>query len=73
MSNRKQEQIDSLMECVHVEVSIECSNDGCNSSETDYYGDDYISAQEFYKKGWRVDKDGNAVCPKCLTKNKKKK
>jgi hypothetical protein len=71
MSKSKDKHIDGLMECVMVEVSVQCGS--CSEVTADNVGDDFDLAHELYHQGWRVNELDEAVCPKCRKKNKSKK
>lgn len=60
-----QEAVRYLSELVVMESWIECEH--CNEVSS-CMGDEYEAAEEFYNQGWRVDKDGYAIGPKCARK-----
>lgn len=69
MKKKDREEVQLLlMDSIMEECSIQCNN--CD--EDDLAGSDIEEASEyFYDEGWRVDKDGYALCPKCNKKKKK--
>lgn len=66
---KREDVVEQLEGNCEVEVSIGCDTKGCKERETIWGHDDpNLACEEFYTMGWRVDKDGFAICPKCVRK-----
>lgn len=53
---------DQLFEEIEVVSTITCSN--CRTHDI-YPGDEFLTAEQFFKKGWRATISRNVYCPKC--------
>jgi hypothetical protein len=65
----KDETISHLSGCCEVTIGIECSK--CKKPEGSWVDNTMDFSEDLYKKGWRIDTKGYAICPKC-SKGKKK-
>lgn len=63
-TKQREEQESKLMDCILEESTIEC--DHCHIEYDVYLGRIDCASDWFYNMGWRVDKDGYAIGPKCV-------
>lgn len=54
-------------------ASVACDGDRCNSELPMYYMSKEMVRQFALERGWLIDKDGEALCPKCQAKICKRK
>jgi hypothetical protein len=63
-----EKEAEKLVDEIHVTCEIQCSK--CKKLSTIHDLDEWLAADDFFKKGWRK-KSTRVYCPECLDKKKK--